>query len=221
MSAPTAPATTAGVPGAGSSDGLAGLAGRFAKTEAGRHEIRQRALPLSRPARNLLLIIDPGRSATEWLGLVQGCDRAALQALQDAGLVAAAVAAPVAGLVADRGPAGVAATGTPGPYAAPAASTASTAPSAQPRPGATAAPPRMSLAQALEHRSYKALYDRITAEARPRLGLIKGYKMILEVERCSGPPDIRALAQRFVDLVRDLHGDAAGMALAQVLIAPE
>jgi hypothetical protein len=84
-----------------------------------------------------------------------------------------------------------------------------------------AAAPRMSLAQALEARSYKALYDRITAEARPRLGLIKGYKMILEVERCGGPADIRALAQRFVDTVRDTQGDPAGMALAQVLIAPE
>ncbi len=152
------------------------LAGRYAKTEAGRSEIRLRALPLSRPVRNLLLIIDPSRPAAAWLGLVQGSDLAALQALFDAGLIA------------DTVPAGA---------------------------------PRMSLAQALEHRSYQALYDRITAEARPRLGLIKGYKMILEVERCSGPPEIRALAQRFVDQVRDLHGDAVGMVLAQVLIAPE
>ncbi len=51
--------------------------------------------------------------------------------------------------------------------------------------------------------------------------MIKGYRLILEAERCSGPADIRALAQRFVDQVRDLHGDVAGMALAQVLIAPE
>ncbi|OYU83150.1 MAG: hypothetical protein CFE45_26595 [Burkholderiales bacterium PBB5] len=89
--------------------------------------------------------------------------------------------------------------------------------------GTAAAPaaPRMSLAQALESRSYKALYDRITAEARPRLGLIKGYKLILEVERCSGPAEIRALAQRFVEQVREHDGDAAGVAIAQVLLAPE
>ena len=197
MSAPTGHPAAAALPGGGSADGLAR---RFAKTEAGRQEIRQRALPLLRPARNLLLIIDPSRSAAEWLGLVQGCDRAALQALQDAGLVA------------DIGPAGGGTPGAPGPPGA----TGAPAP-----PGAAAAPPRMSLAQALEHRSYSALYDRITAEARPRLGLIKAYKVIMEVERCSGPPEIRALAQRFVDQVRDLHGDAAGMVLAQVLIAPE
>ena len=187
-----------GPPAALSGDGsVEGLAGRYSKTDAGRTEIRQRALALSRPARNLLLIIDAGRPAAEWLGLVQGCDRAALQALRDAGLVA------------EAGP------------AAPGAPAAAAAPAARPLRAAAPAPPRMSLAQALEHRSYKALYERITAEARPRLGLIKGYKMILDVERCSGPAEVRALAQRFVDQLRESDGDAAGMALAQVLIAPE
>jgi hypothetical protein len=162
----------------------AGLAGHYSKTEAGRAEIRNRALPLSRPARNLLLIIDASRSGEGWLGVVQGCVGPELAALVEHGLVAEA-------------PAGAAGVVNP------------------------AAAPRMSLAQALESRSYKALYDRITSEARPRLGLIKGYKMILEVERCGGPADIRALAQRFVDTVRDTQGDPAGMALAQVLIAPE
>ena len=80
--------------------------------------------------------------------------------------------------------------------------------------------PRMSLAQALETKSYQILYDRITAEARPRLGLLKGYKLILDVERCQGPAEIRALAQRFVEQVRAADGDSAGVALAQVLLAP-
>ncbi len=158
------------------------LASRFARTEAGRAEIQRRALPLSRPGRNLLLTIDASRSAEAWLGLVQGATAADLRALIDAGLVAEAQAA-----------AGV--------------------------PGA-AAPPRMSLAQALETKGYQALYDRITAEARPRLGLIKGYKLVLEVERCNGPAEIRALAQRFVEQVRAADGDAAAVALAQVLLAP-
>jgi hypothetical protein len=200
MNDPAGRAPPAVLPGDGLVDGsveaaVEMLARRYTKTEAGRTEIRQRALPLSRPARNLLLIIDPGRSAADWVGLVQGCDPAALQALRDAGLVA------------DTGPAA---------RGAPAAAGAS---AAWPLRGAAA--PRMSLAQALEHRSYQALYERITAEARPRLGLIKGYKMIMEVERCSGPAEMRALAQRFVDQLRAIDGDLAGMALAQVLIAPE
>ena len=198
MSGPSGRGPPAALPDDGSGDGsVEGLTGRYTKTEAGRAEIRQRALPLSRPARNLLLIIDPGRSAADWLGLVQGCDRAALQALRDAGLVA------------DTGPAALGAPAAAG------------LPAALPLRGAAPAPPRMSLAQALEHRSYKALYDRITAEARPRLGLIKGLKLILELERCSGPAEVRALAQRFVDQLRAIDGDVAGMALAQVLIAPE
>lgn len=195
MSEPAAPASPAGLP-------ADALARRYTKTEAGRAEIRNRALPLARSARNLLLIIDASRPAGDWLGVVQGCDPAALQALRDAGLVVAS------GTVA----AGAAVGSVAG---APAAATAPAL------PGGADAAPRMSLAQALEHRSYNALYARITAEARPRLGLIKGYRLILDVERCSGPAEIRALAQRFVDQVRDLDGDVAGMALAQVLIAPE
>lgn len=79
----------------------------------------------------------------------------------------------------------------------------------------------MSTAQALEQRSYSALYDRITAEARPRLGLIKAYKLIMEVEHCSGPSEIRAVAQRLIDKVRELKGDSAGKALALMLVAPK
>jgi hypothetical protein len=156
----------------------AGLAAaRLAKTDAGRTEIQRKSLPLSRPARNLLLIIDPGRPAQDWIGLVQGATAADLQALLRDGLVVEQAAPPAA--------------------------------------------PRMSLAQALEARSYRALYDRITAEARPRLGLIRGYKLVLEVERCAGPVEIRQLALRFVEQVRLTQGDTAALALAQTLLAPE
>ena len=49
---------------------------RHAKTEAGRAEVQRKSLPLSRPARNLLLIIDASRSANDWLALVQGATAA-------------------------------------------------------------------------------------------------------------------------------------------------
>lgn len=201
MSVPTVHSTTAAL-AAETSDGLAQ---RFAKTEAGRLEIRQRAMPLLRPARNLLLIIDPSRSASEWMGVVQGCDRAALQVLQDAGLVADI------GLTGAGSPLGV-----PGGAPQPLDVTAQSTP-----PVSAAAQQNTKLAQALEQRSYSALYDRITAESRPRLGMIRAYKLIMEVEQCTSPKEIRALAQRFIDQVRDLQGDAAGKALVQVLTAPE
>lgn len=201
MSAPTLHATAA-APEASSADRLTR---RFAKTEAGRLEIRQRALPLLRPARNLLLIIDSSRSASEWIGVVQGCDRAAFQSLQDAGLVAEIASAGAGSPLGEP-------VGKPQQPDAPAQSTLS---------ASAAAPLGTKLTQALEQRSYSALYDRITAEARPRLGMIKAYKLIMEVEQCSGPAEIRALAQRFIDQVRTLQGEAAGKALAQILIAPE
>ncbi len=157
------------------------LAARYAKTDAGRAEIQRKTLAMSRPARNLLLIIDASRSAEAWLGLVQGATPADLLILLQASLVAEP-------------------TGLAGP-----------APTA----------PRMSLAQALETKSYRSLYDRITAQARPRLGLIKGYKLILDMERCQGPTEARQLALRFVEQVRSNQGEPAALALAQVLLAPD
>lgn len=165
---------------------------RLAKSEAGRDEIRQRTLPLSRPARNLLLIVDTSRPAGDWLGLVHGSTPDDLRTLLDAGLVLAQ---------------GEAAPATPAPLP----------PAGQvPPPGA-----RMSLAQALETKGYQVLYDRLTAEARPRLGLIKGYKLILEIERCGGPAELRALAQRTVEAVRQAQGEAAALALVDALLAPD
>lgn len=58
------------------------------KTEAGRAEIRARALPLSRAARNLLLVLDASKPAGDWLRLVAGATQADLEALHEHGLIA-------------------------------------------------------------------------------------------------------------------------------------
>lgn len=79
---------------------------RYEKTEAGRAEIKSRALVPSRTARNLLLVIDAGKTGQDWLGLVQGATAADLELLLQHALVAASsAAAPRAG----SGPAPVAA----------------------------------------------------------------------------------------------------------------
>ena len=57
------------------------------KTEVGRAEIRARALPLSRAARNLLLVLDASKPAGEWLRLVTGATEADLEALRQQGLI--------------------------------------------------------------------------------------------------------------------------------------
>ncbi|MCY4755808.1 hypothetical protein [Pelomonas aquatica] len=58
------------------------------KTEAGRAEIRARALPLSRAARNLLLVLDASKTAGDWLRLVAGATEADLTTLRQHGLIA-------------------------------------------------------------------------------------------------------------------------------------
>ena len=175
---------------------------RLGRTALGQREITAKTMTLARPARNLLLIIDAKRSAGDWLGLVRGTTLDDLQQLLAAGLVAPVGAA-----------AGVGARATPA--AAAAADLPATA-----APGLQITTARMSLGDALLGQSYRLLYDRLTAEARAQLGLIKGYKLILDIERCSGPDEIRLLAERFVEQVRALHGDTKARALAQRLADP-
>jgi hypothetical protein len=154
---------------------------RYRKTDAGRAEIRERRLDLPRPARNLLLIIDDGKPAAEWVGLVAGAGPADLQRLLDAGLVAAVQAPP-------------------------------------PR-AAAPAPAPANLAPDLEAAGFRALYDYLTSQARPRLGLVKGYRAVLDIERCSGVEELRRYALNFVELVREADGDDAARRVALELSA--
>jgi hypothetical protein len=76
----------------------------YNKTEAGRAEIKARTLPLSRSARNLLLVLDASKPARQWLTLVQGVGEADLAYLLEQGLIApqagAAVPVPAVGAAA-------------------------------------------------------------------------------------------------------------------------
>src|SRR5690349_3284190 len=48
--------------------------------------------------------------------------------------------------------------------------------------------PAQSLESAVARLSSEQLYGLMTSQAKERLGLIRGLMMILEVEKCSGPP---------------------------------
>ena len=181
---------------------------RLGRTTLGQQEITAKHLTLARPARNLLLIIDAKRPAGDWLALVRGATLDDLRQLVATGLVAAAGGQAAA---AQPGPAAAAALPPTAPLAVSLADT---------EPGLQLATARMSLSEALQGQSYRVLYDRLTAEARPLLGLIKGYKLILEIERCNGPDEIRLLAERVVEQVRALHGNTKARALAQRLADP-
>ena len=60
----------------------------YLRTEAGKAEIRAHGIKLSRPARNLLLVIDASCSGDAWVGKVNGSSQADLDVLLAAKLIA-------------------------------------------------------------------------------------------------------------------------------------
>ena len=153
----------------------------FLRTDAGRAEIRERSLALSRPARTLLLVIDASCSGQDWIGKVRSSTEADLQQLIDEGLVA-------------------------------------------PRRSATAAQaegPRTRLDDALQKWTYDALYTLLTHEARERFGLIKGYRLILEIEGATGLAGLQAVARKFVEQIRKSHGEEPAARFRRALGASE
>lgn len=158
------------------------MATRYAKTPAGRDEIKARSRKLSRTARNLLLILDESRPAENWLQLVHGATAQDLAQLVDEGLVQAS---------------------------ADATASASRSSSAQ-----------VALSEALAQLSYDQLYSLLTSQAKERLGLIAGFKFVLEVEKCANIEQLRGLAERFLSLVKQHQGEAAEKQMRLALAAP-
>jgi len=163
------------------------------KTDAGRAEIRARALPLSRAARNLLLVLDASKPAGEWLRLVAGATQADLEALRQQDLIA------------PQGGSAAASARAPAPAAAP-------TPVAAPAPAAAPAPTAGTL---LLDRA--ALYTYLSGEATKLLGPFKGYAFALEVERADSLAALQALALQLVERVQKAKGDAAAAGVRNAL----
>jgi len=171
----------------------------YTKTDAGRAEIKARALALSRSTRNLLLVLDGSRTARDWLGLVQGVAEADIAFLLEHGLIAAAGAA----IPAVAAGAAVAAT-PPAPMAAP---TSPPPPPAQ-HNSAFGEPPLLDHAQ---------LYAYLSNHATKQLGLMKGYLFVLEVEQCQDLAALQALALTLVERVQQNKGAEAAAQLRLAL----
>lgn len=161
-----------------------------AKTEAGRAEIRARALPLSRTARNLLLVLDASKTPGDWVRLVAGATEADLQTLRQHGLIA---------------PQGAGGQPLPPPQAAPAAPAATPAASA---PGPAGGSPLLDRA---------ALYMYLSGQATKLLGPFKGYAFALEVEKADSLAALQTLALQLVERVQKAKGDAAAAAVRESL----
>lgn len=161
---------------------------QHSKTEVGRAEIRSRALPLSRTARNLLLVLDASKPAGEWLRLVTGATEADLEALRQHRLIA------------------------PLPPGQPKAQ-----PSAAPQEAAMPTPRTPAAARGSLLLDRATLYTYLSGQATKLLGPFKGYAFALEVERCDSLPDLQALALQLIERVWKAKGDDAAAAVREAL----
>ena len=170
----------------------------YQKTEAGRAEIKARTLPLSRSARNLLLMLDGTRSARTWLEMIRGTTEADLEFLLEHGLIAKTAMV------------GGAAAPSAAPAAAPAAkASAAVAPEAVAPSAAVGAPVAAPSAEPVgDSAGFDELYTYLTEHARQHLGLIKGYRMVLDVERCTDLAELRELAWKVVAEIDRSSGEA-------------
>ncbi|MDQ5896337.1 MAG: hypothetical protein QG612_423 [Pseudomonadota bacterium] len=221
----------------------ASMAEYYAKSSRGRQVLRDRLYPLPRSARNLLLILDPSRPVRHWVNMVRGAGWAELGVLEQAGLIvpvtepgpADTAPAPLASdfhttfpsdfhadlqTVAPL-PAGVPLFVRPAQGRAPAR--VDPVPVAAPcRPGAIwpTAAGRASAASCSPQRSclgYADLYDSLNALTRQTLGLLRGYRYTLRIEKAQGLDDLERVAEDFVLEVERLRGLAAARTVARAL----
>lgn len=178
---------------------------RLIKTAAGHAEIQSRSRPLSRSVRNLLLVINDSQPASYWLEKVQGVTDVDLQHLLDEGLLGKATA----GSAPSPSPSSAQAQGqAPASRPASSASPAPATPPAAPAPQALD-PEVASLMDVVRATSYSVLYDTLNSQGKAELGLVGGFRFVLEVERCNGLSELIPLAQRFLVQVREERGLSA------------
>lgn len=195
---------------------------RYEKSEAGRAEIKTRALVQGRIARNLLLVIDPTKTGAQWLGMVQGATQADLALLLQHGLVAPAAGTGRAAAPSSGASAAVPA-GSPSSRSAGSLSVQSQAPTSTVAPGSVPAASRPApvsgtrpMGAPVSSLDFQQLYTALTVFAKQQ-GLLKGYRLALEVEQCTDFEQLQTLALDVVDRIRATKGDAAAHELRETL----
>lgn len=170
------------------------MSSRFVRTPAGQAEIQARSLKLGRPVRNLLLVINDSRAIDEWLTQVQGVTAEDVAMLRAQGLITESPgAARLAAAAHESSP----------------AATAAGAPAAAAAPSAPDSPDWARTQQVIRAAGYTPLYDALNSVGKAKLGLVRGYRFALEIERCADIAALRGLALRFAEQLRQEHGMAA------------
>ena len=154
----------------------------WVKTDAGRAEMQSRALVKDRARRNLLLLIDGTKSEETLLGHLVGITAADFQELRKLDLIA-----PAAGAVTVGGP-----------------GRAATPDSQRPTVPQSLAGAAASSVSPLDHREFTtALTQLISAN----LGL-RGFTLTLAVDKASTIEELREVAQRAIEQIRERRGEA-------------
>lgn len=167
------------------------MASYYAKSEAGQAEIRDRAHALQRHARTLLVLVDGSRTGEQLLGMVQGASLADLDVLIQSGLIVEVASSRAAKSAAPAVPAAV-----------------------EPAAAAPAEEPAGAVTEGL---GYQDLYDSLNALSKEQLGLFKGFKFALEIEKADGIQGLREVALKLVDEVQKAKGDSAAQMMRRAL----
>jgi len=166
----------------------------WAKTDEGRAEMQTRAWVKDRARRNLLLLIDGTKSEEMLLGSLTGVTAADFQELRKLDLIA-----PAAGAV------------TMGGAARP-ANADSTRPTVPQSLANAAAEPSAAQSPAERARFTGVLTQMISAN----LGL-RGFTLALAVDKASTPEELREVAQRVLEQIRERKGEAVAAESRRIL----
>lgn len=74
-----------------------------------------------------------------------------------------------------------------------------------------------ALSKRINAASYDQLYTALTAQAKAQLGVMKGYRMVLELEKADGVEGLRKIAQQFADEIKASKGMGALQELYRLL----
>jgi hypothetical protein len=172
----------------------------WAKTDAGRGEMRARALVKERAQRNLLLVIDGVKSEETLLTALAGISSADFLTLQALGLIAPARASgePAA-------PVATAAPGRPAPASALAFVPAIAAPAA---PTPTLAAASALAASPSPPLDFAQLAEALTQLISHELGQ-RGFVLALTVQKADSVETLHDVARRVFEQIRQRNGEAA------------
>ena len=155
----------------------------WVKTDAGRAEMQSRALIKDRARRNLLLLIDGTKSEEMLLGNLAGITAADFQELRKLDLIAPAAGAVTVGNARARRQPGL-----------------------EPTDGAAAA--RRPAPRRRSTLDYSQFTAALTQLISANLGL-RGFTLTLAVDKASTIEELREVAQRVIEQIRERKGEAA------------